>query len=106
MSAGVKQRQNLELIAARMLDAVQHGKRPWAYQRLPHGLDLLLQRTDVGFRLALALMQPHKPSDTEEKVCRQAFKVPEWAQSVRSESYKNGYWRHLISIEWNAAGEG
>lgn len=106
MTVGVRDRSKLDMLARRMLDRVRTGQRPWAYEALPHGLELLLQRKEGGFRLAIARVAPTRPSDTEEAVLRKAFGVPSWAESERVASMRNDVLRNVISIEWNAAGEG
>jgi len=93
------------MLALRMLDRVRMGGRPWAYEALPHGLELLLERLPKGFRLTLARRAPARPSDTEESVLRKSFRVPEWGRSERIARWKNDELRNLICITWETTAE-
>lgn len=44
-------------------------QRPAAHARLPHGLEIVMQRTASRWRLALGRENVH-PSDTEVAICR------------------------------------
>ncbi len=102
MSAGVQQRGQLERIAERMTAAVgPSGKQTrWQHTALPHGLELVLQRIDGSCRLALAREAPARPSDVEEKICRQSFRVPNWAEAERVQVMRNGKVLNVINVTW------
>ena len=65
----------LALLAGEMRDAVESTGRH-AHQKLPHGLEIVMQRTDGRWRLAMA-REGVWPSDVEVDICRREFHVPE-----------------------------
>lgn len=68
----------LASIASSMVATVQSTGRH-AYTRLPAGLEIVMQRTDRRWRLALAREAPATPSEVEIVVICRDFKVPDEA---------------------------
>lgn len=65
----------LEQIASDMRATLAATQASYAHYKLQRGLELVLQRTDRGFRLALGRTDA-PPSDVEIEVCQAAFRVP------------------------------
>ena len=71
----------LSLLAGEMRDAVESTGRH-AHQKLPHGLEIVMQRTDGRWRLAMA-REGVWPSDVEVEVCLREFHVPDGSPERR-----------------------
>lgn len=76
-----------------------------AHTRLPAGLEIVMQRRDGRWRLALGREGVY-PSDTEVRVCLVAFQAPEETELVRrlqrSTHPKTGRQRiyHIVECFW------
>lgn len=94
----------LEAKAKEMIDATQSGG--FRHAKLPHGLEIVLERSGRTCRLAMAREAPVRPSDTEVDVVRRAFGVPESAETTRCEKtrklVKSGCNLHLnvAEVRW------
>ena len=66
----------LERMALEMRQLLTHTQARWVHRKLPGGLELVLQRTDDQWRLALARRETW-PSDNEVLTCARAFGVPD-----------------------------
>lgn len=65
----------LDRMAQEMRRMLTHTQARWVHRKLKGGLELVLQRTDDQWRLALARRETW-PSDNEVLVCAKAFGVP------------------------------
>ena len=65
----------LAAIATTMTNQTQTTGRH-AYTRLPQGLEIVMQRIDGRWRLALAREEPATPSQAEIEQCYRDFHVP------------------------------
>lgn len=96
----------LARVAGHMVDNVRNGRRPFAYTKLAHGLELIMERSWRGYRLALAREVPSRPSDLEVTICRKAFGVPAYAEIEREQKMgKGGVQRNVCNITWSAGEE-
>jgi hypothetical protein len=71
----------LTLLAGEMRGSVERTGHH-AHQKLPHGLEIVMQRTEGRWRLAMA-REGVWPSDVEVEVCRHAFHVPDGSLELR-----------------------
>ena len=104
----------LELIAATMRSHVVNAGAMYSHQRLPRGLEIVLQRHiesngKVRWRLALGRNEV-APSEDEIAICRKAFGVPEGTEHTAVQS-KSRYsekskivsnW-HIVEMYWYEA---
>ena len=85
----------LDTIAGRMRDHIIVTGAMYSHQRLPRGLELVLQRhieSDGKVRWRLALGRSDvAPSEDEIAICRDAFRVPSGTEhtAVQSKSRTN-----------------
>lgn len=66
----------LERMAQEMRQLLAHTQARWVHRKLKGGLEIVLQRTDDQWRLALARRETW-PSENEVLVCARAFQVPD-----------------------------
>lgn len=83
----------LERMAAEMRAMLTDTSARWVHRRLSRGLELVLQRTDERWRLALARAETW-PSNEEIAVCKAAFQVPDPVD----EEYKMGSHRRSLYV--------
>lgn len=95
--------KSLRQIADEMKQLVIAGKMNWVHQRLPRGLEIVLQRTGHRWRLAVARTDTY-PSEIEINIVRAAFGVPgptETTQSTVQRTGKSGsITYHKIECDW------
>lgn len=65
----------LEQMAQEMRQFLTQTQARWVHRKLSRGLEIVLQRTDDQWRLALARSETW-PSDDEVLICAKAFGVP------------------------------
>jgi hypothetical protein len=65
----------LQQIASDMRTMLATTNARYVHHRLSRGLELVLERTEPGFRLALGRTDA-PPSDVEIELCQAAFHVP------------------------------
>ena len=65
----------LTQLATQMRQTIDHTGAAYCHHKLGRGLELVLQRTGRGYRLALGRTDT-APSDTEIETCIAAFNVP------------------------------
>ena len=70
-------------MATNMRKMITDSGARYAHRRLERGLELVLQRTDNRWRLALGRTDV-QPSDDEIAICRRAFGVPAGTDEVRT----------------------
>ena len=79
----------LDTIAAEMRHPLQQTDARFVHRKLTHGLELVLQRTQRQYRLALG--RPGvAPSDSEIEICARAFRVPADAEPHRTMKERTG----------------
>ena len=83
MSATTKS-PNLKQIAQEMRAILDGPGAAWVHRRLSRGLEIVLQREERQYRLALGRLDTW-PSLAEIIVCRQAFAVPHGTEPKRIE---------------------
>lgn len=66
----------LDTLAREMRQVLTHTQARWVHRKLSKGLEIVLQKTDDQWRLALARRETW-PSDNEVLVCAKAFQVPD-----------------------------
>ena len=66
----------LERMAQEMRQMLTHTQARWVHRKLKGGLEIVLQRTDDQWRLALARRETW-PSENEVLTCARAFQVPD-----------------------------
>ena len=80
----------LEAIATNMRSHVVDAGAMYSHQRLPRGLEIVLQRhieSNGAVRWRLALGRPDvAPSEEEIAICRKAFGVPEGTEHAAVQS--------------------
>jgi hypothetical protein len=88
-------------LAGELRDAVESTGRH-VHHRLPHGLEIAVQRSVGRWRLAVA-REGTWPSEFEVDTCRREFQVPEGAQELRRQHLqchpKTGRQRVLSVVE-------
>lgn len=92
--------QKLELLAAEMRGLLQDSQARWVHRRLSRGLEIVLQRNEERWRLALARADTW-PANEEIEICRRAFAVPE----LTAEDYRLTQKGRLFVVEtwWREA---
>ncbi len=99
----------LAKLAGEMREAVERTGT-WVHHRLGHGLELVMQRKEGRWRLALGREMVY-PSETEVDVCRQAFAVPAGAEQERlmrmRRHAKTGrtITYYVVEVTWREAGK-
>ena len=83
----------LTQLATQMRQIVDNTGAAYCHRKLSRGLELVLQRTDRGYRLALGRIDT-APSDTEIELCIAAFNVPAGAEP-----------HHIVKIRQGTTGQ-
>ena len=93
----------LQQLAADMRHIIDTTGAAYCHHKLSRGLELVLQRTDRGYRLALGRIDT-APSDTEIELCIAAFNVPAGAEPhhiVKIRQGKTGRLTyHVAELTW------
>ena len=93
----------LATIAADMRQMLDQTDATYTHHKLGRGLELVLQRTDRGYRLALGRTDT-APSDTEIETCIAAFDVPAGAEPNRTTKTRPGksgaITYHVAELTW------
>ena len=85
----------LATIAADMRQMLDQTDATYTHHKLGRGLELVLQRTGRGYRLALGRTDT-APSDTEIETCIAAFNVPAGAEPHHIVKIRQGKTGQLI----------
>lgn len=96
----------LERMAQEMRQMLTHTQARWVHRKLSHGLEIVLQRTDDQWRLALARRETW-PSENEMLTCARAFQVPDADdldptphRKPRQVGLKRAEAWHVLEIYW------
>lgn len=93
----------LTQLAADMRHIIDTTGATYCHHKLSRGLELVLQRTGRGYRLALGRMDA-APSDTEIELCIAAFNVPAGAEPNRTTKTRPGktgtLTYHVAELTW------
>jgi hypothetical protein len=93
----------LDQIAANMRHTITFTKARYVHQRLARGLELVLERRERGYRLALGRTDT-PPSDLEVEICAAAFNVPASTEPVRLPKIRQGktgpVTYHVVELTW------
>ena len=93
----------LATIAAGMRQMLDQTDATYTHHKLSRGLELVLQRTGRGYRLALGRTDT-APSDTEIELCVAAFDVPAGAEPNRTTKTRPGksgaITYHVAELTW------
>lgn len=93
----------LATIAADMRQMLDQTDATYTHHKLSRGLELVLQRTGRGYRLALGRTDT-APSDTEIELCVAAFDVPAGAEPNRTTKTRPGksgaITYHVAELTW------
>lgn len=94
----------LQRIAGDMRTTLTATNARYVHYRLQRGLEVVLERRDRGFRLALGRVGV-PPSDTEIELCQQAFAAPpdvEPQRLTKTRSGKTGAMTyHVAELYWS-----
>ncbi len=96
-------------LAGEMPEAVERTGK-WVHMKMPHGLELVMQRKEGRWRLAMGREMVY-PSDAEVEVCRDAFAVPAGAEQERlmrmRKHAKTGrtITYYVVEVTWREAGK-
>ena len=85
----------LQQLAADMRHIIDTTGAAYCHHKLSRGLELVLQRTDRRYRLALGRTDT-APSDTEIELCMDAFNVPAGAEPHHVVKIRQGKTGKLI----------
>ena len=93
----------LQQLATQMRQTIDHTGAAYCHHKLGRGLELVLQRTGRGYRLALGRTDT-APSDTEIETCIAAFNVPAGAEPNRTTKTRQGktgrLTYHVAELTW------
>lgn len=94
---------NLHQIAAQMRQIVDQPGARYCYRKLARGLELVLQRHESRYRLALGRTDA-PPSDLELEICGAAFSIPAGAEPQRLQKQRTGktgvITYHVVELYW------
>ncbi len=106
-----KLESKLETLASQMRETLAPYQRGGVHRILPHGLEIVLQRTGDQWRLALG-REGVTPSATEVQVCRAAFSVPDEAEVtvfrrfVAKQKTGRRATYQVVEMKWREVGDG